>query len=88
MKTGKHFPNGFNSYIETHFEIAGAIAVDAEKDEPSKLVNLRHEAQGLGGLYELAEELTDEFETIHKGRNWDGEFFDEIEAFIHHKLND
>ena len=46
----------------------------------------RHSEQGHGGLYELAEELTDEFELLNKGRVWDGEFFDEIEEFLSEKL--
>lgn len=33
-------------------------------------------------MYELAEELTDKFETLNQNREWDGEFFDEIEAFL------
>jgi hypothetical protein len=41
---------------------------------------------GTGGLYELAESLTDKFEGMHKGRSWDGEFFDEIVRFLDAEL--
>jgi hypothetical protein len=74
------------SWIETHFEISGAITIEISKDNPTGLVAERHAAQGHGGLYELAEELTDEFETLHKGREWDGEYFDTIYSFIQEKL--
>ena len=85
-KSTKNFPNGFTSWQETHFEIVSAINTEYSKDEPSGLVAERHSEQGHGGLYELAEELTDEFELLNKGRVWDGEFFDEIEEFLSEKL--
>lgn len=78
----KIFPNGFDSWHETHFEVVQAITIEHTKDEPQGLVKERHEAQGHGGLYELAEELTSKFEELNKGREWDGEFFEEIEDFL------
>lgn len=83
----KHFPNGFENWQETHFEVVQAIALEAAKDQPQGIVKLRQENQGHGGLYELAEELTDEFEKLNEGKNWDGEFFDEIEEFLEKKLH-
>ena len=44
------------------------------------------EAQGRGGLYELAKELTDKFENKYKGKEWDGEFFDTINEFLEEEL--
>lgn len=82
----KIFPNGFASWQETHYEVVKAIEVEQGKDAPKGIVKERHEAQGHGGLYELAEELTDEFEKLNEGRKWDGEFFDEIDEFINKKL--
>jgi hypothetical protein len=81
-----YVPNGFESWHETHFEIVAAIAIEHQKSEPQGVVRERHDAQGHGGLYELAKELTDEFEQLNKGRTWDGEFFDEIEDFLNKKL--
>lgn len=80
------FVNGFESWHETHFEVVQAIAIEHVKDEPKGLVKERHDAQGHGGLYELAVELTDEFEKLNEGREWDGDFFDEIEDFLKKKL--
>lgn len=82
----KNFPNGFESWQETHFEVVQAITIEHSKHEPQGVVNERHKAQGHGGLYELAEELTDEFEALNEGRVWDGEFFDEIDSFLRSKL--
>jgi len=42
---------------------------------------------GRGALYELAEDWTNQFEERNKNRDWDGEFFDEIEQFITEKIN-
>lgn len=83
----KEFVNGFASWQETHFEIVSVITNEMRKEPiSSKVVDDRYAAQGTGGMYELAEELTDEFENLNKDRNWDGEFFDEIEKFIQEKL--
>ena len=82
----KNFPNGIPCYLETHFEISGAIAREFAKDTPTAVVADRHAAQGHGGLYELAEELTDKFESEHANVIWDGEYFDEIEKFLAENL--
>ena len=81
------FPNGFESWQETHFEIVSQISYYSRLDKcTSNVVNKAQEEQGTGGLYELAKALTNEFEKIHKGREWDGEFFDEVENFLTEKL--
>ena len=80
------FVNGFESWHETHYEVVQAITMEQAKDEPQGLVKERHDAQGHGGLYELAVELTNEFEKLNEGREWDGEFFDEIDKFMNNKL--
>ena len=84
----KVFPNGFISWQETHFEVIQAITQEWLKDEPEGLVAERQEEQGHGGLYELATELTDEFEELNKDVLWgeDKEYFDEIEKFLDEKL--
>lgn len=81
------FINGFDSWQETHFEVVQAITIEHSKVEPQGLVAERHEAQGHGGLYELAVELTNEFERLNAGREWDGEYFDEISEFLNDKLH-
>ena len=86
------FPNGFESWMETHHEVVTAIteAMTAEELEPEfqNVATRRREEQGIGGVYELAEELTDKFEQLNKGREWDGEFFDEVTEFLRTELNE
>lgn len=83
----KRFPNGFESYLETHFEITSAIALAYNEYSLTSIVRKRHEAQGIGGLYELAQELTDEFEAQHENELWaNKDFFETIDEFITKKL--
>jgi len=77
------FPNGFDSWQQTHFEIAGIIHQSTERK--GSLSCQCHESEGIGGLYQLAQEMTDEFENLHTARNWDGEFFDELDQFCRSK---
>jgi len=86
----REFPNGFSSWIETYAEICfqmGKILGDEseETDVYDKLWQ-RYDVEGRGGMYKLAEELTEEFELLNLNRQWDGEFFDEIDSFIQNKL--
>lgn len=82
QENNKKFPNGFNSWQETHYEIVSFIQAELRKNFPSGLIGRRYEEQGTGGIYELSEELTDKFEQMNKDRNWDGDFFDSIEEFM------
>ena len=83
----KQFENGFESWHETHFEVVAMITQMRESNNmPSTLIEI-NETQGTGGFYELAYDLTNEFEKMHSGRAWDGDFFDEIEAFLQSKFS-
>ncbi len=75
--------NGLPSYLETHFEIVDLICIDTDNED--SLAYHIAETQGRGGMYKLAEKLTDEFEEIYQGREWDGDFFDTISEFINNK---
>jgi hypothetical protein len=73
------------SFIETHFEIVSFINSQMNLDDEDKksiLVKSCHEEIGLGGLYDLSIMMTLEFEKIHRDRQWDGEFLDEIDSYI------
>lgn len=77
------FPNGFTSWNETHFEIVRFII---QNDGNGGIIEFTANMGGIGALYELAEEWTDEFEKNTMYRiDWDGEFFDEVEAFCVNK---
>lgn len=83
----KQFPNGFTSWAETHHEIVSAVTEIMLTDHlPTALEEIQL-SQGTGGIYEFCIDLADEFEELNRGREWDGEFFDEIEAFINQKIN-
>jgi hypothetical protein len=86
MASNGQFPNGFTSWHETHFEVVSAISREVFSDCPRGVVSQTIASQGTGGLYELAESLTDKFEGMHKGRSWDGEFFDEMVRFLDAEL--
>jgi hypothetical protein len=78
-----NMPNGFTSWHETHFEVVQAISLIVAQDRRSGLVS---KADGQGGLYELAQELTDEFERQFAGHEWCGDFYDTIEDWLAEKL--
>jgi hypothetical protein len=87
----KEFPNGFASWQETHYEVVAAITTELMADYEynefrDDLIRITLREKGHGGLYELANDLTDEFELLNKDREWDGEFFDEIERFLDEKF--
>lgn len=83
----KQFPNGFTSWAETHHEIVSTVTEIMLKDQlPITLEEVQLE-QGTCGIYEFCIDLADEFEELNRDREWDGEFFDEIEEFIKNKIN-
>jgi hypothetical protein len=86
MKTDKDFPNGLTSWIQTHHEIVVMITLVLHKDDRNNPLVSEYEARGTGGMYELAEDLTNKFEELHKDREWDGEFFEEIEFFFDQEI--
>jgi hypothetical protein len=86
----KHFPNGFDSWMETHYEVVQAITLklsDEDMEEDSALYELLEE-EGTAGMYMLSEELTDAFEEEYEGAEW-GEkldYYDTLENFLDQKL--
>jgi len=85
MKTQKDFPNGFENWAETHHIIVQEIT---KAEDGGGQVDLIENTQGMGGLWILGQELTDEFEKLNEGVAWgeDGrEYFDELWAFLDSK---
>jgi hypothetical protein len=81
----KNFPNGFTSWAETHFEIARFINTYGDE---GGIIGFTEIMGGMGALYELAVEWTDEFENQSESRNdEDGQFFDELQDFLSRKNN-
>lgn len=83
-----YFINGFNSWQETHFEIVSTITYVLIK-EPLSMAKLDDILikYDVSNLYDLAKNLTDDFELLNRGRRWDGEFLEEVEKFTRTKLN-
>ena len=80
------FPNGFESWHETHFEVVEAIVIQIEKRGYTMQLQELQEQSGRGAIWEYAKQLTNEFEKKNEGREWDGEFYDEIDEFLTEKL--
>ena len=82
----KEFVNGFSSWMETHHEVVAEIARIESLELEEGLVYETREEMGTGGIYELAEALTDEFENLHQGKLWgqdnDTLYFDALELFF------
>lgn len=76
----QNFPNGFESWHETHFNVVQHLVMTSEK--PGSLAEKTRQAQGTGGLYELAKDLTDQFEEKYKGYEWCADYFDKIDEFL------
>ena len=76
----KIFGNGVESWIETHHEVVSYLARTIDNME--SLAYKTRESEGMTGLHTLGIRLTDEFELLHKGTFWDGEYFDLIDKFM------
>jgi hypothetical protein len=83
----KQFPNGFYSWAETHHEIVSivALAMQDPMEMPMSLEEIQME-QGSIGITKLCIRLTDEFEELNRGREWDGEWIDEAYEFTRKNL--
>ena len=83
VEQSKKLCNGLSTYLETHFEVIHYLT--ETQDNNGSMAQNTMEHSGTGGMYELAESLTDEFEKFNEGTEWDGEFYDEVEAFLEKK---
>jgi hypothetical protein len=83
------FPNGFTSWMETNFEVVTYITEINNKTEGFGACPLLEDAQASSGHYaivEMAKDLTDKFEKLHEGREWDGEYFETLQDFLYEEL--
>jgi hypothetical protein len=92
--TAKEFPNGFGSWMGTHYEISGIIQGQWSTcgAVPDRLIEEALEAGGSGFLYLLSEAMTDEFEKLHEGVEWEGsgssDYYQAIESFCDRVLHE
>ena len=89
MSNEKYFPKGFASWIETYHEVVAHLhttefkpndAPDVEQ-QPSMQVRANEE-NGMIAVYELAEQLTDIFETRYIDQDWhEVSFWETVDEF-------
>jgi archaellum biogenesis ATPase FlaH len=85
-KDKQSLPNGFRDWAETHHEIVCTIHALIDNDTmPSRLEKIL-DTEGLGGLYDLGIDLTNEFANTYENRVWDGDWVDTIIEFTNLKL--
>ena len=76
--------------LEINFEVVSYIQAVGERNEKIQHIETM---QGIGGLYELAEELTLKFFNLTRSGDddgyglKDGEFFERLEEFLYNELN-
>jgi hypothetical protein len=73
-------------YLETFYEI---VAFFYSNQENEFLLNIEN-TQGRGGMWELANTLTDEFQKLHENTPWgeasDLDFYDTLYEFLNERL--
>lgn len=80
-----HNINGTESYLETYFEIVSIITENLFKDSGN--IVKYYSDNGRGGMYTLAKEWANEYEELNNGREWDGEFMEDIHSYTIEKIN-
>ncbi len=67
-------------YLETHYQIC--VAVDNLKEGDGSVAKV-FENNGSGGLWRIAERLTDEFERKYKDELWDeNDYYETLDEFL------
>jgi hypothetical protein len=88
-KFNKLFPNGFDNWQETHYEIVSEISFRVHGSMINNKLDAILETQGRVGLYDLAKELTNKFENLYKGEDWiELDYFEAIDEFLRKELYD
>lgn len=69
-------------YLETYYEV---VSIIEEKNSnafgSSDTLMELYNTHGRGALWELAKSITDDFQSLNKNREWDGEFLEEIQRY-------
>lgn len=78
------FPNGFESWQKTHFEVVEVLCYirSLEEGKQPKSFSEMLDQSASDELYNLALELTNKFEEQTKGRKRERFLFDEIEDYV------
>lgn len=78
------FPNGFESWQKTHFEVVEVLCFmrDLEVDKQPKQFAELVDQSASPEMYHLALDLTNKYEEQSKGKQRERSLFDEIEEFV------
>ncbi|MEI2755659.1 MAG: hypothetical protein V9F46_04295 [Chitinophagaceae bacterium] len=78
------FPNGFESWQKTHFEVVEVLCYmrSLEEGKAPKSFEQMADNSATDELYQLALTLTNKFEEQTKGKPRERTLFDEIEDFV------
>lgn len=85
MKKHK-LPTKHQDWAETHFEISAWLALQIENN--TDLAVQVYGNHGRGGFYELAWELTQDFQDLHGDYEWDGDYFEALEDYLKQKTEE
>lgn len=74
-------------YLETHYEVSVMLndLSSGSIYSPENLMKYR-ELHGTGGMWELAKEITDDFELLHRNAQWDGDWLETLEEYVHLRI--
>jgi hypothetical protein len=78
------FPNGFESWQKTHFEVVEVLCFMRELEEDKQPKNFADfiDRSATEDMYNLALYLTNKYEEESKGKSRERSLFDEIEEFV------
>lgn len=74
-------------YLEVHHDIVAQVTLWEEQSNEGTLILKAREERGQGGIYELCQEWTDEFQEKYKDVIWgeEQEYYETIEEFLNNK---
>lgn len=73
-----------DSYLETYHQVA--LCMERQLQIEGSKVTQEYMVGGTGYIWEETKRLTDKFEELHNGREWDGDWFDTLEDFLYENL--
>ena len=82
------FPNGFESWQKTHFEVVEVLCYmrDLEEGKQPRSFAEYVDRSATKELYDLALNLTNKYEAQTKDKKRERSLFDEIEEFVWHEV--
>lgn len=88
--TTPDFPNGFESWQKTHFEVVEVLVYmrSLKDNEKPKSFAEAVDQTATDKMYQLALDLTNKFEEQTKGKKRERNLFDEIEDFVWNEVKD